>query len=344
MRCWSARVRLVAWNCVLLSAIAGGVGTADAQAGAAGSAPGERLQEVTVTAVRALDHKTLDHAVNSFVASHSAPGTRINQLGRWLLYVCPLVSGLRPAFNELVTRDVLDVARGAGAPVKPAGKPCDVNVEIVFTADPQALLDHMAESYRPLLGLFPASQRKQMTTFSRPIQAWYETATRSMDMQMPVVSMASSRTPPGVGNNAAEYRVNAGPANLGGAQLDTEETAAGMMPPGVAGSRIRRGLRSEFAHVFIIADSNQVSRYSLQSVADYIAMLSLARIAQLQNCAPLASITDLLAEGCATGVPDGLTAADRAYLKALYAANLEQSLNMERGDVHERMMRQIEGK
>jgi hypothetical protein len=51
-------------------------------------------------------------------------------------------------------------------------------VEIVFTADPQALLDHMAKSYRPLLGLFPISQRAQMTTFSRPIQAWYETATR----------------------------------------------------------------------------------------------------------------------------------------------------------------------
>ena len=95
--------------------------------------------------------------------------------------------------------------------------------------------------------------------------------------------------------------------------------------------------------VLIIADSTRVAPYSLQSIADYAAMVSLTRMAQLENCAPLPSITDLLASGCATPAPEALTAADRAYLKALYSANLEQTLNLERGDVHERMMRQIEG-
>jgi hypothetical protein len=125
--------------------------------------------------------------------------------------------------------------------------------------------------------------------------------------------------------------------------MDTDETALGLMPSGAIGSRIRRGLRSEFAHVLIIADSGQVARYSLQSIADYAAMLSLARIGQMDNCAPLPSITDMLANGCTTTVSYSLIAADRAYLKALYSANLEQGLSMERGDVHERMMRQIEG-
>jgi hypothetical protein len=95
--------------------------------------------------------------------------------------------------------------------------------------------------------------------------------------------------------------------------------------------------------VLIIADSTRLAQFSLQSIADYAAMLALTRMAQLENCAPLPSITDLLAGGCATPAPQALTAADRAYLKALYSANLEQTLNLERGDVHERMMRQIEG-
>ena len=96
--------------------------------------------------------------------------------------------------------------------------------------------------------------------------------------------------------------------------------------------------------MLIIADSGQLARYSLQSIADYLAVLSLTRMAQLDHCAPLPSITDILARSCASPVAESLTAADRAYLKALYSADLEQTLNLERGEVHERMMRAIEGK
>ena len=118
----------------------------------------------------------------------------------------------------------------------------------------------------------------------------------------------------------------------------------GMQPSGVAGSYLGKGLRSEFLHIMIIADSDRLARYPLKSVADYLALLSLTRMAQLDQCAPLPSITDLLANGCATPVADSLTAADRAYLKALYSADLENNLNLERGDIHNQMMRQIEGK
>jgi hypothetical protein len=51
-----------------------------------------------------------------------------------------------------------------------------------------------------------------------------------------------------------------------------------------------------------------------------------------------------LVSGCTTPAADSLTATDRAYLKALYSADLEKQLNIEQGDIHEQMMRQIEGK
>jgi len=95
------------------------------------------LQEVTVTAERMRDHRALSHAVSGFVESHSTPGARINQIGRWYQTICPFVAGLRLPFNEFVAREIADVARGVGAPVRPVGKKCDPNVEIIFTADPQ---------------------------------------------------------------------------------------------------------------------------------------------------------------------------------------------------------------
>jgi hypothetical protein len=318
------------WTCLINSALAGGAGAASGES--------EPLQEVTVSASRVLDHRTLARAVSGFVESHSTPGARINQIGRWHQNVCPQVTGLRPAFSDFVTREILNVARGVGAPTRPAGKKCSVNVEILFTPEPQVLLTHIASSYRLLLGFYPAAQATQMTTFTRPIQAWYETGTRSMDYQPPVIGLSKGARP-----SDTQYNPAADSPFLTGVQVDSDVTAMGMQTSGVAGSRIVRGLRIEFAHVLIIVDSTRVAQYSLQAIADYAAMLSLTRMAQLENCAPLPSITDLLAGGCATPAPQALTAADRAYLKALYSANLEQTLNLERGDVHERMMRQIEG-
>src|SRR5580658_4555254 len=151
---------------------------------AAGTSPSadasqQPLQEVTVNAERVLDEKTLSHAVTSFVESHAAAGTRINQIGRWYDNVCPVVTGLQPPARDFVTREVLEMARAVGAPTRAAGKQCAGNVEIVFTRQPQALLDHVAKAYRVVLGYFPKTQTAQMTTFSGPIQAWYETGTRS---------------------------------------------------------------------------------------------------------------------------------------------------------------------
>jgi hypothetical protein len=79
------------------------------------------------------------HAINGFVASHSAPSTRINQLGRWREPVCPVVTGLQTPSRDLVTREILDVARRVGAPIVSGSKACSTTVEIVFAKEPQAL-------------------------------------------------------------------------------------------------------------------------------------------------------------------------------------------------------------
>jgi hypothetical protein len=328
---------LLAWGCIVAGVIAFAAVRGYAQS--TDSPPASQpLQEVTVTATRALDHKELARAVNGYVASHSAPGARINQIGRWHANVCPLVTGLQTAAAEFVMRKIQTVARGIGAPTAAPGKNCPASVEIVFTRQPQALLDRIAKAYRPLLGFYPASQVTTVTTFRRPIQAWYETATRSMDVQLPIPGMNPSSGPSVEGGPGGDMPL------FDGAQVDSDVTATGLQPSGVAGSRLGNRMRSEFRHVLIIADSGRLAGYSLASIADYLAFLSLARMSQLDQCAPLPSITDLLASGCATPVADSLTAADRAYLKGLYSADLEQNLNFERGEVHEQMMRQIEGK
>ncbi len=296
------------------------------------------LDQVTITA-RKFERRTLENVIiPKFVQSHGLPSPGINQLGRWRDGVCARVSGLQPAFNQVVVRRIAAVAQSVGAPAKPVGQPCEVNVEIVFTAQPQALLDRIAKAYPRLLG---SSRTKGDTTFTHPVQAWYLTGTRALNgYNPPVVGLNAAPSP------TADNHVDPSASSplSDGMQLDPAYAGGGTAVTGLAGSRIGKGLESQFLHVFAIVDSSKVEQSSLRAVSDYLAMVSLTRMSSLDTCSELPSIIDLLSSSCDTGdKPTGITLADTAFLKSLYSSDLEHNINIERGDMHDRMVRVILG-
>jgi hypothetical protein len=122
--------------------------------------------------------------------------------------------------------------------------------------------------------------------------------------------------------------------------------------PGVVVTAPREVDRRTLEHVIVprfvrshatATDSKQVSKYSLTAIADYIGVLALTR-ASLDACNELPSVIDLLSKDCEQGraTPTSLTSADAAYLKALYSANLGYNVNIELGEVRQRMAEQIE--
>jgi hypothetical protein len=288
------------------------------------------VDEVTVTALKQIDRATLIHVVvPKFVESHGVASERIDQLGRWRDAVCPETIGLRASYDEFVSRRVLDLARRVGAPVKRAGK-CQANIAIIFSAKPQEQVETIARDDAALLGY--ARQQRDLIHLTHVVQAWYVTGTRSfrtVRSPLPGADKDSSASPTW---NAAP------PALTGGLQIDSQWSAL----HGQAGSRLGDSERSEFGHVTVIVDANAVRRFPLQAVADYIAMLALTR-AGLDGCNALPSIIDLLSADCGSRAkPGSITEADVAYLKALYASNLELKLNFELGEVQQRMAQSIE--
>ena len=298
---------------------------------------GHSLDEVTI--VGKTDLPTLDREVNQFVQSHAKPSTLIGQIGRWHEKVCPAVTGLQGTAAEFVTHQIENVARSVGAPNVASGKKCAVNIEVVFTAEPQALLDHIAATkYRPLLGYYRQSELKQVTTFNHPVQAWYMTGTRSIDAGLPMVGLSAGQSGAGNGEDISSILVT-------GLKADSAATdgSLGLGASGNPASRLSKGLRSEFMHVLIIVDSRGAAKYSLRSVSDHIALLALTRIGSQDTCSALASILTLFDPGCGQP-PAAITSADIAYLKALYGADLDMNLNLEQGDIHDRMLKTISGK
>ena len=247
---------------------------------------------------------------------------------RWRQPVCPTTLGLSPAMNEFVTERVKDVAAEVGAP---KGK-CQSDVVIVFTSEPQKLLDSMRAKAPALLGFHYPAQLKRIATLTHPIQAWYTTATAGGDRSAGMGGLAAS-------NLAGPIGAGEGP---GGATID--DGCCGT-PGGCAGSRLTECLSNQIVAVVVIADRKQVDERPIGPIADYIAMLVLSKVDLDGDCGELASIVNLMSPKCADDVrPDVLTGADIAFLKALYQINMTELMWAQQDSVADLMAVNSAGK
>jgi hypothetical protein len=274
--------------------------------------PNTTVEGLTVVGPRQPDANQLPSIVFKFVQGHGAPG-RIDQLTRWGTALCPTTAGLPDAFNIFVSKRVVEVASRVGAPAN-KGMVCRMNLLIVFTDQPQALLDNVLRRHPQLLGFHYAAQAKRLATISRPIQAWYVTGTKS--------SRPSS-------NN-----------DLGG--LTKLDDPFEPMPGGAAGSRLTSHISSEFLAVLVVVDTTKTAGQPIGAIADQVAVLSLTRPSQPRPCGELPSILDLMNPDCPSERRvETLTPWDLAYLRALYRVDSEEYLSTQRGRIVGRMVREL---
>ena len=285
------------------------------------TAPSTTVAPVTVTA--AAKPKTIEKQTFTFVQSYAAAqNPEIGQIGRWSDPVCVEVVGLPRADQAAAIKARIEsVAQAVGLPAARAG--CTANVEIVFTDQPQRIMDIVAQRHEFLLGYYHRHDHNRLKQFTRPIQAWYVTATKSSGAKAAVLAL----------NGLAQY------AQFRSEVIDDPSNAP---PVGCADSRLTTScLQSEFNNVFIAADSKAIDGKDSGMVADYLVMLALSQPRSLDGCNALPSVIDAFAKSPCPGreTPDGLTPADAAYLTALYATDLEAKKKVEQSDIADRMAR-----
>jgi hypothetical protein len=272
-----------------------------------------------VTVQAAPTPKVIEKQSQSFVLSYAASANaEIDQIGRWHDPVCVQAVGLVDAQAAAIKARIEEVAKEVGLP---ATRPvCATNVEIVFTDQPQAVMDELAKKREYLLGYYHRHEHNQLKKVTRPIQAWYVTATR------------------GEGGSVAGALFG----GVSGVQVETDVIDDPENPPPNAcgdNPRFTACLKSEFRNVFIVADSKALNGKGAGLLSDYLVMLALSEPKSLDGCNALPSVIDLFAPTACPGrdTPDGLTAADAAYLTALYMSDPEGKKNMEQTDISIRM-------
>jgi hypothetical protein len=263
-----------------------------------------------VTVQSAPTPRTIQKQANSFVKSYAAtPNPNIGQIGRWHDPVCIQIWGLPLAAQAAKIKARMEsMAQAVGLP--PARPGCKINVEIVFTDQPQ----------EPILGYDHRDKMAKLKTFNHPIQAWYVTGTESDGLDVEeLMSIPGLRSllPP-------SNRVADDPENI---------------PPAGCTNRFTACYKSEFSNVFIVADNKALDGANLRLIADDMAMLALSQPRSLDGCNALPSVIDRFALSPCPGrdPPTGLTPADAAYLEALYSADPEGKKFVEYAAIGERM-------
>jgi hypothetical protein len=262
------------------------------------------VEDVTVTGTKSRQ------VIERFVKSLAMPTRLTGKIARWEDGICPVTDGLPPTFSKFLLRHIKDVAASVGAPVD-SHRSCEPNIQIVFTKNPQALLDDIHKKAPDLLGYFDNDdQRARAAKIARPIQAWYTTQT-------------------------VDLRGHAHPdtAHSGGLMIYFNPKLPPIfVPHGVAanvtGSRLEDGVRSTFYHVLIVANPDDLKDYEMGALGDYIAMLALSQLDSLDSCQQLPSIVNMLAKSCASKT-EVLTENDTAYLRGLYSSSPDGNLNLQ---------------
>lgn len=281
-------------------------------------------------------------AVNHFVQEAATPTHMIGKVARWETPICPYALGLPDDVTALVVQRVKEVAIQVGVRVS-SNPVCKPNIVIAFTSTPQALLDNIRKDHAEWLGYHSSSEElDRLGTVTRPIQAWYSTATVDLQGHREIDGPHTDGNGHGLVITGPCYLIgNSGPGavNPGGICARMVPNAIGVT---VEGSRLADGLRATFDHVTIIANPLRVSA-SMATIQDYITILALAQVSSLDKCQALPSITNLLASGC-TQAGTAITAHDLGYLKAIYAANPEKVPGLQKNEIAYRMEEEIAGR
>jgi hypothetical protein len=282
-------------------------------------------EHITVTAPKNAPEKVIDHFVQSF----TAPSTLTGKVARWENGICPVTRGLAPKFAGFVTSRVREVAAKVGAPVD-KDSACRPNIEIIFTTAPQMLLDGIRKDHKVYLGYAEgAAQVDKLAAVTRPIQAWYLTATKDLDGNVEVDSFYSMPTEP-VANLISDL---AG-GGSGKGHVGTRK---------ITGGRLKDGLRTVFHHIIIAADPTKLSDYEVGVLADYIAMLALTQLQSLDICQPLPSIINLLGPRC-ENAPGQISESDLGYLRGLYSMSADGNLRMQQAGIAYQMKQTLGGR
>lgn len=266
------------------------------------NAPGAPASDIVVTGVR-------PEQIQSFVEQVSAIPPSINQLARWNDDICTSVAGAAGEQAQHIVDRISYRAEQVG--LRPGRPGCQPNVYVFLAAESDSFARRLVDERKSLFAYYHEEHvvtlgQEALARFMdtpRAIRWWHVIQTRGGDGDRLGSSQASNGSPP----PPREMRAPDADS-LNGTQAVRSQ-----------GTRLRAAERQDFNRVVVIVDGARASGYPIDSLADYIAMVTLAQIDPAAQTRDYPTILNLFDED-----PDKIsfemTNWDIAYLDGLYRA------------------------
>lgn len=259
-------------------------------------APGQPGDDVAVLDDIVVVGRQLDVYVREFVNEVAAPA-RQRGLARWRDNLCVGVVNLNPATGQIIADRVSEVALDVG--LTPGMPGCSPNIVVIAAADGRSVAEDLVRTQTQAFRLgttktdMGSAALHAFQTEERPVRWW----------------MTSMPTDSNTGTRAIRLP----------GQIDP---ATGQPTPPVikvfAASRLNSQVRDDVIRAVVIIDMDKAAGSTINQLADYVAMVSLAQIDPEADARAYPTILNLFSD---VDAPSGMTDWDMTYLRALYATH-----------------------
>lgn len=248
----------------------------------------------------------LERRVHDFVSGITHRGYMTESLARWNKPICPLVAGIPSAQGEYILSQVSKAGKAAGARL--AGRKCKPNFHVVLTYDPDELMRLWRQRAPRLFGASSPTEVQRVMGRARPVRVWYNAWEKCGDGEQGGVSTGANLS------DAWNY--------MGDCQIkDTRLEFKYVVP---------------IQSVVVIVDIDDIKEVKIGPLADYIAMVGLAKVDFSADLGDAPTVLRLFPVSADVG-PQGMSEWDRAFLKGLYSTS--QLSRFQRSEIARQMVR-----
>jgi hypothetical protein len=254
------------------------------------------------------ERRSVAKRVRTFVTAIT-PRDFADSLARWNHAICPVIVGPSEDQSDMILARLSAISSAAGVPL--AKKPCKANLYIVENPAPEQLLQVWRKRDRLLFGDAALVTIDRFLNTPRAVRVWYNTS-------------------PGGPQDIAAAGASATAAT--GSAIDAAANAAALEFSEVL----------HFTSVIIVVDSKRLKGVALGQLADYVAMVGLAKIDPEANVGGAPSILRTFAASAGNSeepVPASMTAWDQGFLRGLYVTR--QSSRLQRSAIEDVMVNEL---
>jgi len=256
-------------------------------------------------------------ASTAYTRAGLPPNPTYGQYARWQGPICASVRGIPdPAVAALVLARITAAVAETG--LKTAESGCKPNLTVAFTDDARELVGLVKAKRRSALPRFDPVLFSQLDSATLPVRWWHVLA--------PAGSGGGAATPDAgaLASSNVGTTMPAGPDAIGTNSWNSSLVDTNLSIWAKAG--------------VAVVDVNLATGVSLEALADYIALVMLAPMRLPPDAPGVPSVLSLFDGGTR---PTGLSIWDRAFLKGLYAMQMNRSAQRQRQQLISAMAREL---